>query len=418
MKTLPWSRDAAVESVRAEIWRYVSAASRREELVLQAAALLGMPAAEIRSLAQIQFVTSDEVGELLDAMPDLSRRPTTTTEAAWEQSADRVRGTPQWGPTYGARAATGNPMVYVTAPARRAYQTPENELVVFLLDAIARVAQHTRWAASDSEWAGRLVRERHDEAVRWRGVRVFQEVQVRPTISPGTIARVRKGRAARRFAVAVKAWQRYHALVDQVDPVAVREAVEQHGLVTRLDETLLELQVLFGVERALGDSGWSVGDPRLVAGGGPVLAASRGDEQLEVFFQCSPSRATELTSVYRSVQKSHGFARALPIRPDLIFRHRFGDRTRWVLLEVKGGTGRVEAYARAALQNLLAYRQDAGELFPEGAVEPFGLGVAWGAELVPMVDGPIALCTPDTLGEAVGKLFADAAAGEVATPTG
>jgi hypothetical protein len=415
MRTLPWSREAAVDAVRAEIWRYVSAASRREDLVLQAAALLGMPAAEIRSLAQIQFVTSDEVGELLAAMPKLSRRPTTTTEAVREQSADRVRGAPLWGPTYGARAATGNRMVHVTAPARRAYQTPENELVVFLLKAIARVAQHTGWAASNAEWAGRIVRERHDDAVRWLGVRAFQEVRSGP-MAPGTVARVRTGRAARRFAPALSAYERYHALVDDVDPVAVRKAVEQHGLVTRLDDTLLELQVLFGVERALGSSGWAVSEPRLMVGGGSVLVATRGDEHLEVFFQRALARVTELASVYASVQKDHGVAPASQMRPDLIFRHRAGDDERWVVLEVKGGEGRVEGYARAALQNLLAYRQDARELFPEGAVEPYGLGVAWGAELVPVVDGPIALCTPDTLGEAVERLFVDAR--EVATPTG
>jgi hypothetical protein len=416
MRSVPWSRDVAVAEVRAEIWRYVSAASRREDLVLQAAALLGMAPAEVRSLARIQFVTSDEVGELLEAMPELVRRPTTTTKAEREQSADRVRGALQWGPTYGARAATGNPMVHVTAPARRAYQTPENELVVFLLSAIVRVAQNTRWVAKGADWAGRLVRERHDAAVRWLGVSAFQEVRAE-SISHATVARVRNGRSARRLATALRAHARYAALVDKVDLDAVRKAVEQDGLVTREDDKLLELQVLFGVERALAGSGWEVSAPRLMMGtGGSVLGATRDGEQLEVFFQRSLARVAGVASSYASVQRSHSFARASQMIPDLVLRHETGGRTRWILLEVKGGTGRVERYARAALGDLLAYRQDSKDLFPDDAVEPFGLGVAWGAELTPELDGPIALCTPDTLAEAVEGLFANAR--EDATSTG
>jgi hypothetical protein len=401
--------------VRAEIWRYVSAATRREDLLLQAAALLAMSVAEVRSLAQVQFVLSDEVGQLLDAMPELSRRLTTTTEADHEQSADRVRGAPVWGPTIGARAASGNAMVHVTAPARRAYQTPENELLVFLLEAIVRVADRTGWAASKTEGAGRLVRDRHDEAVRWLSTRALQEINC-ASITPRSIARVRAGRSARRFATVLRAYERYHALVDTIDVAAVREAVEHHGLVTRLDDTLRELVVLFGIERALDAVGWEVGDPRLVVGGGSILTAARGDEHIEVFFQRSLSKLAGGTSVYASVQKAHGFARGSRLRPDLLLLHTVGGERRWVLLEVKGGQdGGVEAYARAALQNLLAYRADASDLL-EGSTSPYGLAVAWGAELSPVVDGAVALCTPDTIGEAIEALFEDAR--RTATPSG
>jgi hypothetical protein len=404
MRSLPWSREEALDAVKAEIWRYVSAASTREDLLLQAAALLGMSAAEVRSLAQVQFVISDEVGELLEAMPELSRRLTTTTEADREQSADRVRGAPAWGPTIGARAASGNPLMYVTSPARRAYQTPENELLVFLLEAIVRVARHTGWATSKAEVAGRLVRDRHDDAVRWLSARALQEIKPGP-ITRRTIARVRQGRAASRFAVALAAHSRYKALVDHVDVHAVREAVERHGLVTRSDDILLELLVLFGVERALTAADWDVGNPRLMEGGGSLLAAERGEERLEVYLQRSLPKLSSSMSVYASVQRAHGFARSSQLRPDLLLRHSVGDEQRWVLLEVKGGGGgTVEGYARAALQNLLAYRQDARDLL-EGSAEPYGLGVVWGEQLTPVVDGAVALCTPDTIGEAVEALF-------------
>jgi hypothetical protein len=200
-----------------------------------------------------------------------------------------------------------------------------------------------------------------------------------------------------------------------VDVHAVREAVERHGLITRSDDTLLELMVLFGVERALAAAGWEVGGPRLMKGGGSVLAAERGEERLEVYLQRSLSKLAGSTSVYASVQRAHSFARPSQLRPDLLLRHSVGGERRWVLLEVKGGrSGTVEGYARAALQNLLAYRQDGRDLI-DGSAEPYGLGVVWGEQLSPVVNGAIALCTPDTIGEAVEALFERV--GRPATPS-
>ena len=142
MHTPPWSRDAAIEAVGADIWRYLTHVARSEpELQLDAAALLQMPPSELLTLAHAHFILSPDVSRLLESMGGLMRRLATTTVDEEERSADRIRGPIQWGPTLAAQTGTGIRHVYVTAPARRAFDTPENQVLVAALAAIVDVGR-------------------------------------------------------------------------------------------------------------------------------------------------------------------------------------------------------------------------------------------------------------------------------------
>src|SRR5438874_11612344 len=137
MRSLGWVRQDLIAEIKRDLWRYLTPAATIEGEALQAAALLQIRPEELRVLGRIQFLVSDELGELLRQLPFLVRRLATTTASEEEWSAERIRGPIQWARTIGVRQATGIPHLYVTTPARRAYQTPENELLVLLLDAIA-----------------------------------------------------------------------------------------------------------------------------------------------------------------------------------------------------------------------------------------------------------------------------------------
>ena len=89
-----------------------------------------------------------ELGALLAQLRFLARRLATTTATKEEWSAERIRGALQWGRTIGVRQATGIPHMYVTAPARRAFQTAENELLVTVLDAVIALGRETGWQRS------------------------------------------------------------------------------------------------------------------------------------------------------------------------------------------------------------------------------------------------------------------------------
>src|SRR5262245_16200211 len=130
MRTLRWVRADLIAEIRRDLWRYLTPAASIETELLQAASLLQMRPHELRRLGRLQFLISDELGRLLRQLPLLTRRLATTTASEEEWSPERIRGTIQWGRTIGVRQATGLPHMYVTTPARRAFQTAENELLV------------------------------------------------------------------------------------------------------------------------------------------------------------------------------------------------------------------------------------------------------------------------------------------------
>ncbi|MEQ8832821.1 MAG: hypothetical protein RJQ01_09435 [Microcella sp.] len=401
MRSKAWIRSEAIQRLRADVWRVLSEASRTDDdVALAASALLQMPASDVRTLAQLQFVLSEPVGRLLDDMPRLMRRLTTTTVQETEAAADRVRGPVRWVETFSARAVSGLPHMYVTAPARRAFHTPENELLAFTLDAILDAGRATQWHVSTRQGAGAQVRQRVSDASRWRHARPLADISgLEP--SPRRLSRVRTGRASKRYASVVETCDLYLALLKRLDREAIRQAIEDHALVVASNDALLEIECLFALIDGLVEVGWKRPRPRLLRNA--LLFESRmGDRRLTLHYQSAPQDLTA-GSRYRSVQDAHGIPVG-QLRPDFVLTTSDSQGVRRIVVEVKGGPKRrISDSARAALSDLLAYRRAFGPaLGPQGA--PYGLGIAWGEQLEPSDQSEILLCSPDTVGRALALL--------------
>jgi hypothetical protein len=397
LRSQPFSRAQAVERLRGEIWRYLSEASAHaEDVAFDAERLLQMRSGDVRRLAAVHFVLSHEVERLLEAMPQLIRQLANTTARDEEWSAERIRGPISWPTTLSARAATGLPTLYVTHPARRAFQTPENEILLAALTAIARAARETRWAASHAPDAGRTIRERAESTDRWARTRMLSELDHRP-VTGESLRRVRTGRHRRRYAPAVDVVQLHRHLLRRLDRARIRDLIESHGLASRKDEVLLELECAFTIEAGLRDEGWALSYPRLVQGGA-FVRAKRGASRVDVHYQSTPPELAT-GSRYADVQRAHEL-NVGSLRPDFVIRYeRLGD-VRWLLVEVKGVERRVDESARAAARDLLMYRR-AFHAVLDHQPTMYGLGVAWGAEVQPSLGSEIALASPDTLSEAL-----------------
>jgi hypothetical protein len=400
MRSLPWARAELIDQIRRDLWRYLTPAASIENELLEAAALLQLRPTELQTLGRLQFLISDEVGALLEQLPFLLRRLATTTAHEEEWSADRIRGAIQWGRTIGLRQATGIPHLYVTSPARRAYQTPENELLVLLLDAVLLVGMGTGWHRSTSESLGKLVSSRVAEAERWLQTRALLEVERRP-MTPMKLARIRSGRHRRRYDAVLRAYERYRVLAERLDRTSIRAAVETHGLVSRDDPTLFELVCTFRVIDCLRELGWDLTRLGLFAGS-LRLRGEKDGSRLELTYQTTPATLRR-GSVYSSILHRHAVAPG-PLRPDLVVRHEHGGAERWLLIEVKGGERDGAESARAATQDLLGYRTAFSPALST-QTSPYGLGIAWGAELTPDPASEIVLCTPDTLIMALKQLL-------------
>lgn len=398
MKTVNWNRTQVIADVREDIWRYLTQAAKSEEdVVLDAAALLQMRRSDVRRLAQLQFVLSEDVRDLLDQLPRLARRLNTTTLEELETSAERVRGAIRWSETISTRARDGSSFTLVTAPARRAFNTPENEVLVFALRAIADFGRRTGWHRSTSADVGDEVRRRVAAATRWQSLRALADVP-RGVPSERTVARARSGRRRRDYAHALSVRDLHRRFIAQLDLEGIREAVEQHALVVARDSVLLELLCGFTIVRTLSALGWKAGRPSLLR---PPLIhhAIKGHSELRLFYQHAPARLSG-SSVYRDVQRAHRFGAVGGLIPDFVLTVDDGDTRRQILVEVKGVERKVEESARAAAFDLLAYRRTFGGAL-DGQVGPYGIGVAWGANLVSSETEEIILCSPDTLGAAI-----------------
>jgi hypothetical protein len=413
VKTRTWDRSAVIQHLRDDIWRYVTQASEHyrpgsvagEELLLRASALLQMPAAQVRYLAQLDFILSDSVRELLEEMPSLIRRLTPTTASETEMSTQRIRGSIRWSETYAQRAATGMPHLFVTSPTRRAFNTPENQVLAFALFAIAEFGRRTGWHRGASTGPAREVHDRVAEATRWLQARQFIGLPRQPP-TPTTMSRVRTSRARLRYRTALEVVDLYQRYIARLDREAIRDAVERRALLTSRDSVLLELHCAFDIIATLRRLGWKA--PRTGLLLPPVSVIFRGQRdgtKLEVFYQSTPSMLSA-GSRYRDVQRVHDFSSTGGLIPDLVIKTTTPhNENRWLLIEVKlGETRSVADSARAAVKDLFGYRRAFSAVL-DRQTAPYGLGYAWGEGLKPSLDSDVTLCTPDTLPDALSALM-------------
>src|SRR5262249_34161324 len=148
-----------------------------------AAAMLGWPDGDVTELAALQFLLSAEVRDFVHQLPELARRLSTTSVHDEERGTERIRGAINWGQTMSARLANGDPRLHVTTRFERAYQPPENELLVHVLDAMVRLGTAPGWAKPHlrSEPAT-TIRDHLTEAKRWQNTSMLTPIKrVPPT---------------------------------------------------------------------------------------------------------------------------------------------------------------------------------------------------------------------------------------------
>ena len=116
-------------------------------------------------------------------------------------------------------------------------------------------------------------------------------------------------------------------------------------------------------------------------------------------------KSLRVVSRYLARAQKQGVPPKPSVRTSFILRWDGPRGRKWLIVEAKLGDvsfssgRRVEGSARAALKDLLTYRTDFGQVF-DGMDGPYGLGVAWGADLAPH-GGSVLLATPDKLSDAL-----------------
>ena len=106
-----------------------------------AQALFGLPAPISRQLSGALLATSAEANKLLETMPEVLRGLSITTVQSAVRCQGEVRGPVLWSETMAARSGTaGATDVFVCLTAERAYDTPQNRVLVAALVALKKAA--------------------------------------------------------------------------------------------------------------------------------------------------------------------------------------------------------------------------------------------------------------------------------------
>ena len=104
--------------------------------------LVGLPPDTTRQLLAVSLASSPEADALLDGMPHVLRSLAVSTTSVPIRCDGELRGPVMWSATMAARSASpGAGNVFVCAAPIKAYDTPENQVLVAALARIVRAAK-------------------------------------------------------------------------------------------------------------------------------------------------------------------------------------------------------------------------------------------------------------------------------------
>ncbi|HET8930398.1 MAG TPA: hypothetical protein VFN21_07065 [Acidimicrobiales bacterium] len=175
-----------------------------------ARSLFGLSFDVTRQLAGALVATSVEAESLLLAMPEVLRNLSITTVQTAERCQGEVRGPILWSETVSARAGTaGATDVFICLTARRAYDTPQNRVLVAALTAVRRAAADADAVARQAYDDEVLLRARvnGDEARRFLEHRTMRDVS-RKRPSRRDIAKAAAGRRSQQYQPAIDVLRR------------------------------------------------------------------------------------------------------------------------------------------------------------------------------------------------------------------
>src|SRR3712207_385540 len=106
--------------------------------------LVGLRTPNARQILAVALAASPEADALLDDVPDIVRSLAVSTSSLPIRCDGEIRGPVMWSATMAARSASpGAGNVFICASPVKAYDTPENQVLVAALTRVGRAARLT-----------------------------------------------------------------------------------------------------------------------------------------------------------------------------------------------------------------------------------------------------------------------------------
>jgi hypothetical protein len=348
------TRSEFLSEIREHLPAFLGSASIERQGPVEAARdLLNLTPADLRRVLSVHALLSAPVRALVAALPTGMRRPMTSSNRPRVASRS-VTSAIDWSATIRYRATSG-PLgdIWVTRPANRVFDIPENRALAWCLSAIQDRSSAVRPNDSDS-WTGDVARageqaRRHRRAAWLEGI---------PAEWPGdgVYARLgadRHGFYKLRVSAAARVLRRILINPTEDDVVA---ALCGRFFEPKLDWQVFEIAVLLRICRLLGQCGNKTGSTGLLVGGrGPFASYELPNgRNVRLWYQSWPANAgpSELRDAL-----SHYSVDAGGNRPDIVVEIVGGGEARRLLvLELKASSS--PSYLGDGFGQLLGYLRD------------------------------------------------------------
>lgn len=354
----PALRAVLLSEVRSLLPAFLSAASaERGGPIAAAIELLGLPEADLRRALAVHAMLSEPVRSLVEALPAGVRRPVTSSARPRVVGRTVTSGI-DWAATARHRA-TSSPLgdVWVTRPASRVFDIPENQALAWVLRVLEERALIAippalqavgAWGTELREMGAALRQSRRTAWLQgidsvWPGDAVYTRLRADRT---GFYSRgvADAARYLRRFLLAPS-------------PEDVVEALSDRFFEPTQDWKLFEITILMRVCRAMSRAGSQLSSAHVFHDGrpGPFARFNIGGEgEVRIWYQRWPpaTAPSELDDAVRHYELPSGAN-----RPDVVVEVlREGKSERAVILELKASAS--ATYLSSGLSQLLAYLRD------------------------------------------------------------
>lgn len=347
------------------LWRFIQRNAQEGETEEALLNLTGLTKRDLKMLANIRFLLSAEVIELLNVVaPKIIYR--LSKESVNEHITERglVRGRINWQRTVGARAQAGNDStIFVYSRRAQIFDLPENRLFLFIIRQINEKARtfvtdeylNLTWYAEifeSSKWVERvsLIASKTSRIQRNPYISKIGSLY---EITDKLIQIAKRCRQSHYKELAIIA-ERY--MYSQSKPVSyLYEELSGNILEPLNKDTLYEIAVLFKTIYTAMDCGWREKKIGLI--GGSTKTAStliKNNCELKIYFQKLPQLLAQ-NSDYGDIMTNYGLSDKLR-RPDIILELSNGHQKNIIIIEVKRSS--VRGYLVDGTYKLLGYIKD------------------------------------------------------------
>jgi hypothetical protein len=352
----PILQESMLDEVRGALPAFLGSASREQtDPVSAAAELLGLSVVDMKRVVAVHVMLSEPIRALVQALPAGLRRPMTSTVRPRQFSRSISAGI-DWKASI-AHRATASPLgdVWVTRPARRAFDLPENRALAWVLETVegrGRVA--VRSDHGNSPWAEEI----RAMSAAVHAARHVSWVEALDSAWPGDdvyrgLRGDRLGFYKNRVAESAR-----HLRSILVDPSAsdLAEAICARYFVPERDWQLFEIAVLLRICRALAANGDLIGNYRLLVGAPGPFAKFRISSSVEVRVWYQHWPASMVPSELEDAAKHYGVGQTVS-RPDIVIEILSDSApVKAIVLELKASSS--AKYLSSGLSQLLGYLRD------------------------------------------------------------